>query len=79
MFYCPFAAGVGFEVLFQFCGLLFCLHGNGRVYFPWGKLGGMGYMPGIVSFATSRQVRSMANIEMRVRGCIPQNVNVMEM
>ena len=47
--------------------------------FPRCELGGMRYMPGVVGFEPCCKVRGMANIEVGVRGSVPQDVDIIKM
>ena len=46
--------------------------------FPRGKLGSVWYMPGVMRFEPHCKVRGVANIEVGVRGSVPQDVDIME-
>ena len=68
-----------FEIFLQLRGLSFSLHGDSGVNIPRCIFGGVGDIPGVVRFEARSKVRGMANIEVGVRGSIPQNVNIMKM
>lgn len=74
----PFPARVSFEIAFQAFRLFLGLHGYGGVDFPWGKFGCMVHLLGIVGRQAGMKVVCVANVKVRVRGCIPEDVCVEE-
>ena len=51
---------------------------DGGFNIPWCKFGGVRYMPCVMRFEPCCKVRGVANIEVGVRGSVPQDVDIME-
>lgn len=74
----PFSAGMGFEIAFKVFCLFFRSDGNDGMNFPWGKLGSVRNMPGVMSSESGFQVGGMTDVEVSVGSCIPQDVGVVK-